>query len=288
MSITRRRLHGVVAKSVAIAVAASFHVIVSAPPSSGAETSNPTYEYTVMAKTPLDVNLGMKTVSLNRFGQQPSTSDFGEVAFVGHHDGGEGLFAKAGTDPVRSINPQFSQNSSRTFGDIALVTNRHKIIARDRVSGSPASFRIRVWEADPGFDGTPAPPNGETVIAYGGTGFGGIKPDFDGVVNPTMSSNGHVAFVGVNGATPDSPPANYLAWGTSRPFKRSEPLEGPLHPVINDQGAVLVKVGSKSSDPSACTPLSWRATRTSRARPGAATRASRVSARRRGCPRTAS
>lgn len=188
----------------------------------------------VIAKTGDTVNIGGVSASLTGLGPEPSINDDGTVAFVGRHGGGEGIFVWE-DDAVRNINPQFSQNPSRTFGDTVQINNEGMVVGRDRVSGSPPSSRIRVWNSHAS--------NEHTVVAVGGTS----NPDnFTAVAGPaSLGNNGGVAFVGI------TPFATNLVT-SAPPYEENSlaALHTGLRPMVDDDGRVVVKVtgGSGTGD----------------------------------------
>ncbi|MGH9277805.1 MAG: alpha/beta fold hydrolase, partial [Acidimicrobiales bacterium] len=188
----------------------------------------------VAAKTGDSVEVGWSSATFTGFGMEPSVNDDGLVAFIGRHsNGGDGIFVWD-DGVVRMINPCCS-SSSRNYGDAAQINDDGMVVARDRISGAPPSFRIRVWDANE--------TNDWTVVAEGGSSN---PDDFTSVTGPaSIGDAGDVAFIGATAF------GTYL--GTSSPpydERYTTRLHTGLRPMIDDQGRVVVKVvgGSETGD----------------------------------------
>ena len=87
---------------------------------------------------------------LTGLGSGPSINDNGTVAFVGRfEDGSDSLFVGNGLSAPKEVSVTL-RNPSRTFRESVQINNGNAIAAVDRFSGLPASFYLRIWNADTG------------------------------------------------------------------------------------------------------------------------------------------
>lgn len=232
--------------------------------------ANSHYDYRTIAATS-----GAGTSGFTQLGVGPSINDWGEVAFEGGtSNGGTGLYLADATGAVRAVNPGWSTNPTRRFDDFVNVNNGDAIAANDRISGSPPSWRIRLWDGrpgvvdtwhtldasssgttsqsdvtfDPGFPGVPAagiagmmtarPAGFDVTITPGSPGNG-----FDSVILPTMNDNGDVAWLGLTGGT----------WQFTNSTGATSPdsYSGSLRQVITDDGHIIARAGGDSFAPGA-------------------------------------
>ena len=87
-------------------------------------------------------------LNLTGMGTGPSINDAGDVAFVGDFgSGAQGLFVGDGTaDGLQNINPTWSNNASRVFGDPVEINNNGEVLAVDRYSTNGSTqFTLRTW-----------------------------------------------------------------------------------------------------------------------------------------------
>ena len=139
-------------------------LISAASPSSAdqgvlAATPSPFYRFTVIAKTgqTVDIGTGTNQVVLTGFGRGPSinkgnrgrtiTDKSGDIAFVGKHPNGEGVFTWDGSTPLRNVNPSLSMNPQRAFAESVQINNKDVVVTHDRVSDVPSRSFIRLWNA---------------------------------------------------------------------------------------------------------------------------------------------
>lgn len=216
--------------------------LASIVPPDGAAAATGSATFTVVARSGTTVNVGDTTRTLTGFGRRPSINDFGTVAFVGKHSSGEGLFVGASNE-LRSINPSWSANSLRNFGDAAVVNNRSRVLARDRFSGSPPSTFLRIWQ---GCDAVLLPSGSCQADAYDLIAKGGAtlsNADFDAVLGPpSLNNNNQAAFAALEGST------TYLVTGKTPTFQ-TVPVQPPIRPLISDHGSVIFKAGNGPGDP---------------------------------------
>ena len=85
-------------------------------------------------------------------GNLPSVSNSGDIAFTGSTGtgvfGDSGLYVEtASTNTLVNINPTFSSDPSRSFGQEAAIDDDDLVTARDQVASSPSQFLVRQWNA---------------------------------------------------------------------------------------------------------------------------------------------
>ena len=130
-------------------------------------------------------------------GNLVSVSNSGDIAFVGSTGSGvfgdSGLYVeKAGTTTVVNINPMFSSDPSRSFGQGAAINDEDLVTARDQVASSPSQFLIRQWNA--------AQLNSNVILSHIPTTTTG-SPDsqYSGLQDFTdVNDNGDMAFVALS------------------------------------------------------------------------------------------
>ncbi|MFZ1631369.1 MAG: M23 family metallopeptidase, partial [Anaerolineae bacterium] len=198
-----------------------------AQPSTGNQWDNPapadsctsTTVYPWLYYTPTIISR-TNPVGLVSIGNGVSVNATGTVAFVGQLPGGNGLFVGDGPDSARNINPAFSANPNRDFGTAVQINNAGRVIARDRVSGSPPRTFIRLWDANV--------TNAYTMTASGG----GPSDPYDAVMGPpTVNNNSQAAFAALRGTQ------SLLVTST---VSSGTPLEIPIRPMIADDGQVVL------------------------------------------------
>jgi hypothetical protein len=211
--------------------------------------------------------------AFSTLGIGPGINDWGEVAYMGGtNNGGTGLYLADATGNSRAVNPNWSTNPSRRFGDFVEVNNGDAIAASDRVSGAPPSYRIRIWDGRPGvidtYQTADASGNGSTAAAtvtfdpgFPGVPAAGIagmmtaRPagfdltpgsstpgrGFDSVIVPTMNDNGIVAWLGLTG--------NTWQYANSDGGTSSDSWTGLIRQVLTDDGHIVARAGGDSFDP---------------------------------------
>jgi hypothetical protein len=86
-------------------------------------------------------------LNLTAMGKGPSINDDGTVAFVGDFaSGAQGLFTDSAADGLRNINPTWSDNPNRVYGDPVEINDGGEVLAVDRVSESSSiQYTLRTW-----------------------------------------------------------------------------------------------------------------------------------------------
>src|SRR5262249_48618199 len=127
---------------------------------------------------------------------------------------------------LENINSSFSHDPRRDFGDSVVINNRDRILAVDRLSGSPPSYRLNIWGTE-GYS--------TKVVTTGSSGFAAIANQAD------LNNGDLVAYSAQVGSS---------TWRvvTSGPSYLGD---GPSaqRPAITDDGRVLVRseIGNTSS-----------------------------------------
>ena len=116
---------------------------------------SPFYDLTTLAST--------ASGAFTSLGDLVSANHYGDVAFVGATGSGvfgdSGLYVeRAGTTTPVNINPTFSSDPSRNFGQAAEINDFDLVTARDQVASSPAQFLVRQWNA--------SQPNANVILAH--------------------------------------------------------------------------------------------------------------------------
>ncbi|HET8529293.1 MAG TPA: Ig-like domain-containing protein, partial [Gaiellaceae bacterium] len=102
-------------------------------------------------------------------GNGPAINDSGTVAFEAVLNGsGSSLFVRPSAGAVRNINAGFGASGARRFDDRVGITNDGIVVSQDRLSGSPPSTRIRIWDSHVGHDS-----QWVTLAVGGSSGSGG-------------------------------------------------------------------------------------------------------------------
>ncbi len=185
-----------------------------------AGSASPFYRFDVIAKT--------GDADIRGIGDGVSINDSGMVAFVGQLLNGTGLFVGDGSTAPININPGFSRNPDRLFTPAVQINNARKVVARDRVSGSPPLSYVRIWDA--------LTPDAYTLIATGGK----AEDPFDTVyTHPSMNNASQVVFSALDNVT------DKLATPSAAGF-HSVPLAAPLRPLVADTGSIVVRAANPS------------------------------------------
>ena len=188
---------------------------------------------------------------LNELGRGPSINNNGLVAFTGTNANGEGLYVGNGTVPkggslFRNINPQFSSDPDRMFGDYVQINDSGKVAARDQEGGSPFRTFVRVWDAQVS--------NSYVTIASGG---GPCDKFSEVMVCPSINNaapsatGGQVVFSALPAAAPYTPviATPVLGEQTSAEFSQvAESVYLPL-PRIADSGRIVVSAATNDTAP---------------------------------------
>ncbi len=130
-------------------------------------------------------------------GNLPSVSNSGDIAFTGSTGtgvfGDSGLYVEtASTNTLVNINPTFSSDPSRSFGQEAAIDDDDLVTARDQVASSPSQFLVRQWNA--------AQLNSNVILSHIPTTTTG-SPDsqYSGLQDFTdINDNGDMAFVALS------------------------------------------------------------------------------------------
>ncbi len=97
-----------------------------------------TYNYQIIAQT---------GVNVTGLGNGPSINDSGQVAFVEQFaDGSNSIFVGDGSSAPVNVSASL-QNPVRTFQNAVQINDSGQIAAVDRVSGSPPSYYLRIWNS---------------------------------------------------------------------------------------------------------------------------------------------
>ncbi len=175
------------------------------------------------------------------FAGEPSINLDGSIGFVASISGLPGtgqavlkadrptpfsIFQPASTYTTPSISSFLSVASNREFA-FQQINNAGNIVARDRVAGSPPSFRVRTWYGLGTF---------LTAAQSGGT--------FLSVTTPTISNLGDVAFVGVHDAGSRLYFSEPGLLGYSSPEEIAQLSGGGFRPQMADNRSVVVRSGS--------------------------------------------
>ncbi len=164
----------------------------------------------------------------------------GMVAFVGDFgSGAQGLFVGDGTaDGLQNINPTWSNNASRVFGDPVEINNNGEVLAVDRYSTNGSTqFTLRTWSDET--------PNAYLIYASAG-----------GPNNNTSSLSTYAAINNENDVTysmldtSGSTPVWTLQYQSSiAQTSTVATLTGAqgLRPVISDNSVIAARVGGTNS-----------------------------------------
>ncbi len=183
---------------------------------------------------------------ITSIGRAVSLNDSGQAAFVGTRLQGQGVFVGNGTlsagSLVQNINPGFSANPARVYGDYVQINSLGKVVAQDQVPGAPVRTFVRVWDSEV--------TDAYVLIAAGG----GPADKYDAVMSPASINNFVPAIGGGNVAFPALEGADiYLATPTQ--FLPADTLfndvliSGNPRPRISDNGRIVVRAGNQASSP---------------------------------------
>ncbi len=182
------------------------------------------------------------------FDVSSSVNDNGEVAFVGRVDAGEGVFVGSGWAAPVNISPGF-QSSTRVFNPGVQINNSGLVAARDRISGTPPTYILRIWNSNT---------TGATTVARG---FDSTGTDPFGTVQgyPSLNNNvrGNSASFPRNivfGALAKSTLTQLTVTPNAIPVTTSASSRNELtgfiqRPMISDNGKVLTRAGTTATSP---------------------------------------
>lgn len=137
--------------------------------------------------------------------------------------GGTGLFIGNSTDPLRLINPNWT---NRRFDAAIQLNDTDQMIAKDVLAGSPPATRIRRW-------------NGNSIDDYTILGAGGSSQSYDATVIPGMNdhNNGYF-FLGLTGSQ----------WSIVTDSGASEQYNAVLRPWITNDDHIVYRAGDFIGD----------------------------------------
>ncbi len=193
------------------------------------------YDFDVIAQT--------GQLGLSAMGTGPSINDGGTVAFVGDFkSGAQGLFTGDGTAAgLQNINPSFSNDPNRVFGNPVEINDLGEVLAVDRYTAADFDqFTLRTWDA------SAASPFQIDAIAGGANVSGSISD------NAAINTDGEIAYsvLSVPGSGSSTTGTWTLEYQASPGLASTianlkEPQD--LEPVISDNGLVVARVGGTNT-----------------------------------------
>jgi Ca2+-binding RTX toxin-like protein/streptogramin lyase len=200
----------------------------------------PSYRFETIAQTGQAVG----DLSLTSIADNVSLNYQGHVAFIGRHAGGEGIFVGGPAPwPLQNINPTFTRNQDRTFGQAVQINDDGQVAAVDQVAGTPPLLLLRTWDANW--------PDGNTILAEAPCSSlptATCPPNYETILNPvSINTDGDVAFAAYeNSGSVSAPVLKLHRKGASadvslHPFT---PAEQPVYPVVATGGKVVARMGT--------------------------------------------
>lgn len=174
---------------------------------------------------------------INFLSSTTSINNSGKVAFIGGLTGstGSGTAVLVGDQPgIAPTNIAFPVQSTRDFA-FSQIAEDNLVVARDRVSGAPAAFLIRTWDA--------VNPPSFTTLVRGGGNFG---TQFSSVTLPTRAEDGGVAFVGIVGSQTG---LYFHSGSTDTLLLNLTGVGGGFRPMAANGGRVVIRAGGSATNP---------------------------------------
>lgn len=185
-----------------------------------------------------DVIAKQGQASLSGMGTGPSINDAGTVAFVGNfQSGAQGLFVGDGQGALTNINPSFSNDPTRSFGQAVEINDSGQVVSVDRENNGGSLWRLRTWDST----------KLNSSLIYARASAAGIQPgDFDALSSyASLANDGGIAYADLNGTQWE------LRYTTSIVGNGSviATLQAPqsLRPAIADGGKIVARTGPQNA-----------------------------------------
>ncbi len=180
-------------------------------------------------------------LGLSGMGNGPSINDEGTVAFVGDFPtGAEGIFTGDGTTAgLRNINPSWSTDPNRVYGDPVEMNDLGEVLAVDRYSAPGSTqFTLRTWNA--------SAMSADQIVATAG----GLFSSFDSISTYAAINNDNDIVYSAFDASSASPTWNLQYQPSTSAFATTiATLAAPqaLRPVISNSPSVVARIGGSNS-----------------------------------------
>ncbi len=181
-------------------------------------------------------------LGLSGMGKGPSINEAGTVAFVGDFPtGAQGLFTGDGSS-LQNINPSFSNDPNRTYGDPVEINDSGAVLAVDRVTiPGYTQYTLRTWNA--------GATSSYQIDARGGARRGPLD-SFDAISTyAALDNNGDVAYSALNSSSLTPIWDLQYQSSTSDSGMNVAALTSPqaLRPVLSDNSSIVARIGGTNT-----------------------------------------